>query len=87
MKRILLLLAISGAVAACDKPTADECKGAIENMQKLLGTTTASATADVQGEIRRCRGGSSKTAIQCASAAKTVEELKACQFMSSKPEK
>ncbi len=81
MKRMLMLLALTSAIAACDKPTADECKSALDNMQKLMGTTYVSGTTDIQGEIRRCRGGSSKAAIQCASAATTMDELKACKFM------
>jgi len=86
MKRFLLavaVLAIPGAVA-CNKPTGDECRQAIVNMEKLLGTEAAARNADNEGEIRRCRGGSTKEAVTCAIKAASLDELKACAFMSAK---
>ena len=85
MKRYLFVatLVLGGSmVAGCNKPTPDECRAAINNMEKLLGTDTAARTGDNEGEVRRCRGGSTKEAVTCAGNAKTVEELKACAFMS-----
>jgi hypothetical protein len=87
MKRYLFVatLVLSGSVlAACNKPTEADCRAAINNMEKLLGTDTTAGTGDNEGEVRRCRGGSSKEAVTCAVGAKSVEELKACAFMSPK---
>ena len=83
MKRFLLVLAVMGA-GACNKPSADECRQAINNMEKLLGTDSAGRSGDIQGEIRRCQGGSSREAVACAMKAATVAELKACTFMTPK---
>lgn len=84
MKRFLLattaMLGLVG-MSACDKPTADDCKAAIENMQKLLGTNATSQAEANLGEIRRCKGGSKREAVACAKAATTLDQLKACQFM------
>jgi hypothetical protein len=80
---IVAVLAVVAA-AACNKPTADECRQAIINMEKLLGTEQAARNADNEGEVRRCRGGSSKEAVDCAIKAKTLDELKACAFMAPK---
>jgi hypothetical protein len=87
MKRFLFVatLVLGGSVlAGCNKPTPEDCRAAITNMEKLLGTEASARAADNEGEIRRCRGGSSKEAVACAAKATTVEELKACTFMSSK---
>jgi len=73
----LIVALVAGT--ACSKPSEDDCRKALSNMQSLLGTDHL--TADVQGEVRRCRGGSSKKAVECAIAAKTLDELKACDFM------
>jgi len=58
MKHLSLLLfgalAVSGALG-CNKPTADECRQAITNMEKLLGTEAAARNTDNEGEVRRCR--------------------------------
>jgi hypothetical protein len=50
-------------------------------MQSLLGTEYISKNTDMQGEVRRCKGGSSKKAVSCAIAAKTLDDLRACDFM------
>jgi hypothetical protein len=86
MKRCLLVLAalVPLATGACNKPTQDECRKAISNMERLLGTEAASRNADNEGDVRRCRGGSSKEAVDCAIKATTLDELKACAFMGSK---
>ena len=81
MTRIRLIAIIAAlGFAACDKPSTDDCEKALRNMQKLLGTDNLGTTASLQGEIRRCRGGSSKEAVACAIKASTLDELKNCAF-------
>jgi len=87
MKRFLLLAVAVAGIAACNKPTADDCRLAISNMEKLLGTETIARNGDNEGEVRRCRGGSSKEAVACAVKASTLAELKACDFMGNKSPK
>jgi len=91
MKRFLfVIVAVTGlaGIGACNKPEAEDCRKAIVNMEKLLGTTSVNNTpGDIEGEVRRCKGGSRRDAVACAIAATTVEQLKACGFMSSKPAK
>jgi len=90
MKRFLLIaIAVTGigGLGACDKPTADDCRLAIVNMEKLLGTdtlTTTSKTGENESEVRRCKGGSTREAVACAKAATTLPQLKACDFMGAK---
>jgi len=93
MKRFLriaiVVTGIGGTVGlgACDKPTADDCRAAIVNMEKLLGTdniTTTSKTSQNESEVRRCKGGSTREAVACAKAATTLAQLKACDFMGAK---
>src|SRR5262249_10956297 len=68
MKRFLLVLAALTPLGAgaCNKPTPDDCRKAITNMERLLGTEAAARNADNEGEVRRCRGGSTKEAVACA---------------------
>lgn len=75
----LIVALVAGT--ACSKPSEDDCRKALANMQSLLGTEYISKNSDMQGEVRRCRGGSSKKAVDCAIAAKTLDELRACEFM------
>jgi len=86
MKRFLFVATLLGGsmIAGCNKPTPDECRAAITKMEKLLGTEASARLVDNEGEIRRCRGGSTKESVTCAANANTLEELKACAFMSPK---
>jgi hypothetical protein len=86
MKRFLLVVAALAPLGtgACNKPTPEDCRQAIANMERLLGTEAASRNADNEGDVRRCRGGSTKEAVTCAIKASTLDELKACAFMGSK---
>jgi hypothetical protein len=86
MKRFLFVLAVVAGAGSCNKPTLEDCRAAISNMQKLLGTDAAAKNADNEGEVRRCKGGSKREAVACAIKATTVDELKACSFMGSKDE-
>ncbi len=76
-----------GTAGGCNKPEADDCRAAIANMQKLLGTDTAAKNADNESEVRRCKGGSTRETVACAMKAATVDELKACGFMGAHAKK
>ena len=78
MTRIAILL-VAVFMFGCDKPTPEDCEKALRHMKHLLGTENLNETG-LQGEVRRCRGGSSKEAVACAIKAQTLAELKACDF-------
>jgi hypothetical protein len=75
-----IAIAVLFVLGACDKPTADDCEKALRNMQQLLGTDNLNTTAGIQGEVRRCRGGSSKEAVACAIKAQSIDDLNKCDF-------
>lgn len=79
MKRFALVLGLAAiSLAGCNKPDEESCRKAISNMKALLGTD--STNTDIGGDVRRCRGASSKKNVECAIAAKSVDELRACGF-------
>ena len=84
MKRwTILSVVVLGLVlgTACDKPSPEACEKALRNMQTLLGTQNLdTTTAALQGEVRRCRGGSTKQSVECAINATTLDELAKCDF-------
>jgi len=82
--RVVALVSVLGGGVACNKPSADDCQKAILKMEQLLGTDNSGKTADIQGEVRRCQGGSRREAVACAIKANTLADLKACEFMSKK---
>jgi hypothetical protein len=78
MKRIAIVVGLLALAGACNKPSEESCRKALANMKALLGTE--SAAADVSGDVRRCRGGSSKRAVDCAVRARTLDELRGCDL-------
>jgi hypothetical protein len=78
MTRATLLLALV-LVIGCNKPSKEDCRKAIENMRSLMHTTQVQT--DVEGEVRRCNGGSKREAVACAIKATTLDELRGCKFM------
>ena len=84
MTRILVLAAVLG-LAACDKPSRDDCHKALINMQHLMGTENLIQTNSLDADIRACQGGSSIKSVQCAIKATTMDELRACAFWTLPP--
>lgn len=82
MKKLIFgVVMCLAATAACNKPSDDDCRKAIANMQSLLGTANLNEHGGIEQEVRSCKGGSSKEAVACAIKATTLEELRACDFM------
>lgn len=77
----VVVVVLGLASGGCDKPSEEECRKAIANMQTLLGTDKLLATEDLQGAVRRCKGSSSKKSVQCAIDAGSLDALKQCEFM------
>lgn len=71
---------LTSSLVACDKPDEDSCRQAIQNMRRLMGTEKLSDNDQLEGEVRRCKGGSSKKAVKCAAEATTYEQLRDCGF-------
>ena len=85
MKRFAVVLGLLMLAGACDKPSEENCRKALSNVRTLLGT--GSPEADVAGDVRRCKGGSNKKTVECAMAATSIEQLKACGFFKVPPKK
>jgi hypothetical protein len=76
-----LVLMVAAGLGGCTKPSDENCRKALQNMQVILGTENLNEKTGMEGEVRRCKGGSSREAVDCAIKAKTLEDLHACNFM------
>lgn len=82
MRMVIAALGLASALGACNKPSEENCRKALGNLRQLLGTDKLTLEqGSLEGEIRRCRGGSSKKSVECAINAKTIEELRACNLV------
>jgi hypothetical protein len=79
MKRLLVVLLL---VAACNKPSNDNCRKALLNAEKLLGLDALTSNpGELEGEVRRCTGASTKKSVECAMNATTIADLRGCNFV------
>jgi hypothetical protein len=83
LHRVALVAVLSAALlTGCNKPTDENCRKALANIRRLLGTEHLSqADQTVEGEVRRCRGGSKRASVDCAIKATTLDELRACKLI------
>jgi hypothetical protein len=79
MIRVALLM-VAVAAFGCSKPSEEDCRKAIANMQRLMGTENLRDAATIEGDVRRCKGGSHRKAVKCAMEAKTLDDLRHCDF-------
>lgn len=77
-------LVLALGLFGCEKPTVENCRKALSNVRTLYKTDTADQQMATEGDVRRCVGGSSKKAVDCAMNAKTLAELEACNFSKKK---
>lgn len=80
MTRLATLIVAALVLFACNKPTTENCRLALANMRRLLGTDNLHDDAALEGEVRRCKGGSTRKSVDCAIKAQTLEDLKSCNF-------
>jgi hypothetical protein len=81
MKKLLLFVALVFAGSACNKPSEDDCRKAIEKIRELTGTDKIEGTEDVETAVRSCRGSATKESVKCAMEASSLEQLERCGLM------
>jgi hypothetical protein len=69
------LLALAVGLGGCDKPSADECQKAVDNITKIYGNDP---NRDRGAAVRSCRAKSSRAQVACMASAKTAEDLAKC---------
>lgn len=77
---LVVVMGLAG-LGGCTKPSEENCRKALQNMQSILGTENLSEKTGIEGEVRRCKGGSSREAVDCAIKAQSLDDLRACKFM------
>ena len=75
---LVLGLGLTITASACDKPSEDDCRRAIDNIKRLSGTDKMLDAESTAGWIRKCRGNSKRDTVQCAIGAQTREGLEKC---------
>jgi hypothetical protein len=76
MRRIVLLL---GLVAACSKPSQDDCRKAVLNLQRIRGLDTSAHAPDPEQFVRKCRATGTPESVKCLIAAQTEADVAKCE--------
>ena len=79
----LAFIAVMLLAGSCNKPSAGDCRKAIEKIRELTGTAKIEGTSDIEAAIRSCRGNASKKSVQCAMDASSLEQLERCGLLTA----
>ena len=88
MKRFLLVVVAmisAGGASACNKPSAEDCRLAVTKVRDFYDSDSATKNADIEAEVRGCKGGSTKEAVACVLKAQSRTEFEACNFGAPRP--
>lgn len=66
-------------LSSCSKPSEDDCRKAIVNLQKIRGQDQKPQEPDLEAFVRRCRSTGNVGSVKCLINAKTAAEADACQ--------
>jgi hypothetical protein len=80
MRVCALLLLVSGLGSlGCSKPSEEDCRRAVLNLQRIRGLETNPQAPDPEAAVRKCRSTGDTDTVKCIIAAKTTAEADACQ--------
>jgi hypothetical protein len=75
MRFALLLLLL----AACGRPSEEDCRRALLNVQKIRGLADSPNAPDPEPSVRKCRSTATRSQVNCLIAARTEQDVAACQ--------
>jgi hypothetical protein len=73
------LLLVFASALGCGKPSDDDCRKAILNMQHIRDLDKDSQGQDAERWVRKCRATGNTEVVRCLIAAKTADDLGACE--------
>ncbi len=79
MRRLWFVAALLVGVAGCSRPSTEDCRKAVLNLQKVHGLDSNAQAPDPEPAVRKCRATGSPAMVACLIAAKTAAEADACQ--------
>ena len=84
MKRIGLILALICA-GACSKPSHEDCRKAVFNLQRIRGLDSSSHAPDPETFTRKCRATGDPKIVKCLIDAKTEADVTRCEPPGQRP--
>jgi hypothetical protein len=68
-----------GGLGACSRPSEEDCRRALLNVQKIRGLADSTNAPDPEPAVRKCRSTASHEQVACLTAAKTSKDVEVCQ--------
>jgi hypothetical protein len=75
----VLVLGLVFVLGACSRPSEEDCRRALRNVQKIRGLADSPNPPDPEPAVRTCRATASKDQVACLIAAKNDQDVAACQ--------
>ena len=86
MRSVLFALSLF-AVVACSKPSVEDCRKAVINLQKLRGLDNSAQAPDPEAAVRKCRSTANPKTVACLIRATSAAEADACEPAAQGPAK
>ncbi len=75
----LFALLTAWLAGGCDRPDEDDCRLAVENIQRIAQAGDRIERADTEAAVRSCRANASSESVQCMINARTMDDLRGCE--------
>jgi hypothetical protein len=79
MSRSFLILSFLVGVAACSKPSPEDCRKAILNLQRIRGLDNSTNPPDPEAFTRKCRATGDPAVVRCLIEAKNEADVARCE--------
>jgi hypothetical protein len=72
-------LLCSLVAAGCGKPSTEDCRKAVLNLQRIRGLENDAHAPDPEAAVRKCRATGSPATVRCLIEAKTTDDVTRCE--------
>jgi hypothetical protein len=79
MKRLAASSFLILALLGCSKPSTEDCRKAVLNLQRIRGLDTDAHAPDPEAAVRKCRSTANPTTVRCLIDAKTADDVARCE--------
>jgi hypothetical protein len=79
MLRFLMIFALLAGAVACSKPSQEDCRKAVLNLQRIRGLDKSANAPDPETFARKCKATGDPAIVRCLIDAKNEADVARCE--------